>query len=98
MRYGNLAALVIAGFGLLATSVHASTNPPPSYVTFIPVCYNSVNGKVRFVKPWGVAGTSDPNCTPPSPWAIYGPYDGTACNAGGSFDCQTKEYYLQIQH
>ncbi len=96
--HASLAALVIAGFGLLATPVHARTNPPPSYVAFIPVCYNSVNGNVRFVKPWGVAGASVPNCTPPSPWATNGPYDPTACNSGGSFDCRTKEYYLELQN
>src|SRR5258708_7257450 len=74
-----------------------ATSPPPGFTTFIPICYNSVNGNVRYVKPWSVAGAADPNCTPPAPWNINGPYDGVACNIGGSFDCRNNEFYDELQ-
>src|SRR5215831_17975847 len=78
-------------------STHAGTNPPPSFTSFIPVCYNSSTGWVRYVTPWGVAGQSIPNCTPPAPWNIAGPYSPTACNTGGQFDCKSGEFYDELQ-
>src|SRR5712691_8742866 len=74
-----------------------ATNPPPSFTTFIPVCYNSVNGNVRYVNPWGVLGISEPNCTPPAPWNVNPPYDSAMCNTGGSFDCRANEFYNELQ-
>src|SRR5260370_22351027 len=78
-----------------STALAQSSNPPSSYTTYIPVCYDNVNGAVRFFSPWAVK-QGDPNCTPPDPWAIYGPYDGVACVSGGRFDCRNNEFYLQI--
>src|SRR5438270_3900975 len=46
----SLAYAVCAVPPLATESVHAATNPPPVSSTFIPVCYNSVNGSVRFVR------------------------------------------------
>jgi len=77
-------------------SAHAGTFPPPIYPVFIPVCYDSVNGNVRFVKPWGT-GEGNPTCTPPTPWAIGGPYDTVACTTGGVFDCHTGEFYTELE-
>ena len=75
-----------------------STNPPqygPGQT--ISACYDDVNGAVRFVKPWGVAGASVANCTPPAQWQVPGvAYDPTFCNAGGQFDCRKNELYTQL--
>ena len=51
--------------------VRPGTNPPQfSPGVIIPTCYNSTNGNLRLVKPWGVTGVpgGEPNCRPPSPW------------------------------
>jgi hypothetical protein len=83
--------------GLKQKGSAQSTNPPPGYTVYIPVCYDDTNGAARFVKTWG-ASQGDPNCTPPSPWAIInGSYDGVACTSGGSFDCRKNEFYTEIQ-
>src|SRR5947209_18850312 len=68
----------------------SSTNPPPAYTAFVPLAYNASAGAMRFVSPGGVAGASTPNCTPPSRWAIAGPYDPTPFNIGGAFDAKTR--------
>jgi hypothetical protein len=97
-----VAYALCTGSPFFLQSAHAATNPPPDYRVFIPVCYGSVNGNVRFVKPWGAgdgdpAGHRDSNCTPPDPWAIGGHYDGMACTTGGSFDCHTGEFYTELE-
>src|SRR5438477_3358366 len=93
---GLLALGTAALLAALTTPATAGTNPPPAYTLFVPICYSSTNGSMRSVKPWGVTGASIPSCTPPSPWNNAGPYDATACNTGGSFDCRDHEYYDEI--
>src|SRR5947209_4214040 len=90
--------LVLAATGE-ALAGGAPTNPPSGYTIFVPVVYSSITGEVRFVKPWAAVDATaapDLNCTPPSPWAIYGPYDGIACNAGGVFDVRANELYTEL--
>jgi hypothetical protein len=90
---------VLVGLAVTAVAAGAATNPPSSYagLGFIPAAYNSSTGAVRFVKPWGVAGASIPNCTPPATWQIAGvSYDPTLCNTGGSFDAKNNELYTEI--
>jgi hypothetical protein len=85
-----------AGSAVTIQSARADTFPPPGYVEFIPICYHSTNGNARFVKPWGVAGASIPNCTPPAPWNFNPPYSPMACTSGGLFDCTNREFYTEI--
>jgi hypothetical protein len=89
--------------GLASFAAIAGTNPPqfaPGVV--IPACYNSTNGNLRLVRPWGVAGVpgGEPNCRPPAPWDTLdvpaGGFDATACNTGGVFDCRFGEDYTEI--
>jgi hypothetical protein len=96
----GLAAVAATGVALpvmAALPAIAATNPPPGYTSYTPVVYGSTNGTVHLVKPWGVAGASIPNCTPPSPWALAGvTYDPTPCNTGGSFDAKSGEFYTEL--
>lgn len=103
-RVGMILLVICAGF-LIFTMIPTpkqvsaqNTNPPPyARGGIIPACYDDVNGAARFVKPWGVAGASVPNCTPPSQWQESGTaYDPTMCNAGGQFDCRKNELYTQL--
>jgi hypothetical protein len=95
-----LATAVLVSVAVLVPQTRVAaqnTNPPPSFVDFVPLCYDQVNGAARVVKPWGVKGASIPNCTPPAAWQISGTsYDPTMCNTGGSFDCRTSEFYIQL--
>jgi hypothetical protein len=96
VRFGVLfGVLMLAVTAVIAVAASAATNPPAGYTTYTPVVYSSTTGAVRFVAPWGT-GQGDPNCTPPSPWAIFGPYDAVACTTGGSFDARSKEFYIEI--
>jgi hypothetical protein len=97
MRNLWLVGMVVVAATVTPTLTMAATNPPSSYVGYIPVAYSSTNGAVRFVRPWGVSGASDPNCLPPSPWALAGViYDSTLCNIGGSFDAKSGEFYTEL--
>ncbi len=99
MRVRVLAGvLVLAGLAGTAVVAGAATNPPASFPSgFLPVVYNATNGAVRVVKPWGVAGVSDPACTPPVVWQLAGvSYDPTLCNTGGSFDAKNNEFYTEV--
>ena len=70
--------------------------PPPNYGSFVPVCYSNTKGIERRVRPWNVSNQSDPNCTPPVPWNVRGPYSSNQCNIGGSFDCRQDEFYAEL--
>ena len=89
------AGVLVAQVAAAQPTSTAATRPPPGFTTDVPICYNATNGDVRFVTPWGTR-QGDPICTPPSPWATLGPYDGVACTSGGSFDCRRNERYTQI--
>ncbi len=89
------AGVLVAQVAAAQPTSTAATRPPSGFTTDVPVCYNATNGDVRFVTPWGTR-QGDPICTPPSPWATLGPYDGVACTSGGSFDCRRNERYTQI--
>lgn len=96
MRTWLIGLAVVSTLGV-AMPAMAATNPPPSYTSFTPVVYGSTNGAVRLVKPWGVAGASIPNCTPPPQWQVSGvTYDPTPCNTGGSFDAKSGEFYTEL--
>ena len=92
----SIGLAVVVAAAVAAPAAMAATNPPSTYTGFTPVVYGSTNGAVRLVRPWGVAGALTPNCTPPSPWAIAGPYDPTLCNVGGAFDAKTSEMYTEL--
>ena len=89
------AGVLVAQVAAAQPTSTAATRPPSGFTTDVPICYNATNGDVRFVTPWGTR-QGDPICTPPSPWATLGPYDGVACTSGGSFDCRRNERYTQI--
>ena len=95
------ALLLLVGFSHVVPSVYAQgaqKGPPATFPSgFLPVVFSRVTGVMRVVRPWGVAGASIPNCTPPAAWAINPPYDATLCNEGGSFDARPDENYMELQ-
>jgi len=84
-----------------SSSSSSSGRPPSGFTTLVPVCYRKDDGRTRLVRPWNVADLSLPTCRPPAPWdqsAI--PPNGwstRACTVGGSFDCDSDEFYTQLE-
>jgi len=78
----------------------SSVRLPSSYPALVPVCYGKNDGKARLVRPWNVADQSTPTCRPPSPWdqsgVPAGGWSTRACTTGGVFDCDSAEYYTQL--
>ena len=78
-----------------------SVRLPSSYPTLVPVCYGKNDGKTRLVRPWNVNNQSTPTCRPPVPWDQSGEPTGgwssRACTTGGSFDCDSDEFYTQLE-
>ena len=78
-----------------------SVRLPSSYPTLVPVCYGKNDGKTRLVRPWNVNDQSTPTCRPPVPWDQSGEPTGgwssRACTIGGSFDCDSDEFYTQLE-
>ena len=74
---------------------------PSSYPTLVPVCYGKNDGKTRLVRPWNVFDQSTPTCRPPVPWdqsgVPAGGWSNRACTTGGSFDCDSDEFYTQLE-
>lgn len=79
----------------------STPRPPAEFKSIVPVCYGKNDGKTRFVRPWNVYDQSTPTCRPPAPWDQFGvPPDGWSsrlCTTGGSFDCDSDEFYTQLQ-
>jgi len=87
--------------GTDSLSGSSSIRLPGSYPTLVPVCYGKNDGKPRFVRPWNVSDQSAPTCRPPVPWdqsgVPAGGWSSRACTTGGSFDCDSDEYYTQLE-
>ena len=96
------ALLLCVGFNQVVPSAYAQgahRGPPPSFGSgILPIVYSSITGVMRVVRPWGIAGDSVPNCTPPAQWQMAGAvYDSRLCNEGGSFDARPDEFYLELE-
>ena len=83
------------------TSSNNSEPPPSAFSSIIPICYRNDDGRARLVRPWSarIQGVPITDCRPPSPWDLLnvpaGGWSTDACTLGGSFDCDTDEFYTQ---
>jgi hypothetical protein len=79
----------------------SQVRPPDTFTTLIPVCYRRDDGRTRLVRPWNTADLSTPKCLPPVPWnksaVPSGGWSSRMCTVGGSFDCDSDEYYTQLE-
>ena len=95
------ALLLCVGLNQAVPSAYAQgaqRGPPPTFSGFLPIVFSKLTGVMRVVRPWGIAGDSVPNCTPPAQWQVAGAvYDSRQCNEGGSFDARPDEFYLELE-
>jgi hypothetical protein len=79
----------------------SQVRPPNTFTTLIPVCYRRDDGRTRLVRPWNTADLLTPKCLPPVPWnksaVPSGGWSSQMCTVGGSFDCDSDEYYTQLE-
>jgi hypothetical protein len=66
----------------------------------VPACYDSLSGDWRVVHPWSSRKSPTAACRPPAPWdgvdVPAGGWGPVLCNAGGAFDCDANESFIQI--
>jgi hypothetical protein len=78
--------------------------PPSVFTSVVPVCYRRDDGRARFVRPFTLIVLSVPTaCRPPTPWDEFNIPEGgwpnglPACTAGGSFDCDSGEFFTELE-
>jgi hypothetical protein len=78
--------------------------PPSVFTSVVPVCYRRDDGRARFVRPFTLIVQSVPTaCRPPTPWDQFNIPEGgwpnglPACTTGGSFDCDSGEYFTELE-